>query len=167
MKKSVLTVVLVALVSVFVSSVNAQVLPEFLYNSYEENGKLLTKQVCKFDPSVSQHKRHLLYEYGYAETGALISCKAFRWNAETSSWENAYIKTYEFDTLSSTVTVNYAVWNKKDKSFDEPCQKAVYQVFGDNHLASYYQYEKETESNDWEIKTHFSMNNYFVSQLAK
>lgn len=170
MKKSVVNLTVIALVALFSTSfvsVNAQSLPEFIYNSYEENGKVISKQVCKMDAYSGMHQPHLKYEYSYTEQGLPQSCTALRWNKKTASWENSHVLTYEYDELISTVTLNYALWSKDNNSFDMPQEKAVYQYLDTENLSYYTQYEKESIDSDWEIKTHFSMNNYFLSQLIK
>ena len=165
MKKSVLNVI-VALTAVFsVSVVNAQSTPEFLYNTCIENGKVVSKQVCRLDPSGNVHKLHLKYEYSYNVKGVIQSCKTLHWNKRTASWENTSIKTFEYNNLQKTVTIYYALWNKKENVFDEPQQKAVYQYFDEEHLVNYTQYRKDILNNDWQINTYFDKNNYLISQI--
>ena len=169
MKKSVVktVVALVVLFTVSAVNVNAKSLPEFLYNTYEKGGKVTSKQVCKLNPATNTYTFHLVHEYTYTNDGSLLSNKTLRWNKKTNTWENSSIITYEHDYLTNSTTLNYAEWNKKKNAFDAPSQKAVYQYLGKDHLANYVQYEKEKSDSDWQIKTHFSMNNHFVSQLNK
>ncbi|GEM_PF-262449 len=169
MKKLVLNVVavLVSLFSVSAMNVSAQTSPEFLYNTEKINGKVISKEVCKMDPSNLIYKLHLKYEYSYDTNDRLKSCKTLRWNDKTAVWENDHILTYEYNNILNTVILNYAIWNERMNEFESPTERAEYQYLENNQLSYYTKYEKESSESDWEIKTHFAMNNYFVSQLGK
>lgn len=106
-------------------------------------------------------------EYSYASDGSLLSEKTLRWDNDARCWVNLSVLTYNYERLTNTVTINYASWNKAENRFDASSQKAVYQYLSKDLLSGYTQYEKETSNGDWEITTHFSMNNYFISQLYK
>ncbi|MDH6305958.1 hypothetical protein M2459_002969 [Parabacteroides sp. PF5-5] len=166
MKKSVLNIVVVAFVALFsvsVSSVNAQSLPEFLYNTYEENGVVTSKEICKLNSFDNTHKRHILYEYTYTDNGMLKSRKASYWNEKRNAWEHSAIILYSYNELLNDVTLEYAEWNDSKNDFDSPIERAVYQLSNEQLISSYTLYEKDNSEINWSIKEHFSLDTHFIA----
>jgi len=169
MKKSVvkLTVVLVALTIVSIANVNAQSLSGFLYNTTYKEGRMVSKDICKLDKFSGLYNRHLSYEYTYTNDGMLESRKAMRWNNTVRTWENEAVIVYNYDESLSSVTLEYAEWNRKENKFDGPKEKAVYQIMNDRLIFSYTAYEKEDSETNWTIKEHFNINNELMALQMK
>jgi hypothetical protein len=169
MKKSVvkLTVVLVAFVAVSILRVNAQSQPAFLYNSTCEEGRTVSKEICKFNKSSGLYNRHLSYEYTYTDGGLLESRKTSRWNNATREWENEAVIVYSYDELLSRITLEYAEWNKTNGAFDEPKEKAIYHLMGNHLVLSYTAYEKVKPEMNWTIREHFNREDQFMAQLMQ
>ncbi|MDR1116196.1 MAG: DUF3836 domain-containing protein [Tannerella sp.] len=166
MKKSVvkLTVVLVALVTVSIASVNAQSQPAFLYNIMYEGDKAVSKDIYKFDKSSGLHNPHLSYAYTYTSDGLPESRKTLRWDDNARKWKEEAVIVYNYNDLLSSITLEYAEWNEAKGTFDAPKEKAVYHVTGNKQILSYTAYEKEKPEMNWTIKEHFDKDNQFTAQ---
>lgn len=152
MKKMVVRVVLGALFLVSVANLYAQSPPEFLYNSIEEDGQVIKKEVYKLDESIGIHKPYRMREYTYTEDGRIKSHSTLRWNAKKGKWENLNKCVYEYDDQSNTVVLSRAVWNGKKKGFDTPANKTVFRFSEENKAIFYTQYERQSPDVDWSVK---------------
>ncbi len=167
MRKSVLNlaVLVVALLSTIAINVNAQkqISSEYLYNTKMENGKVITKSICKLNENTGLYDQHILYKYTYTDNEMMESRITYRWDKNTGSWEVANKMNYEYDELTHTTTIKYAVWNQETETFDEPISKAVYQTLSDHLVTSYSRYEKENVDANWTIKEYFNLDNNIAS----
>ena len=144
-------VVMGILFSISIVNVRAQSLPQFLYDINEENGKMISKQVYKLDEATNTHEPYLMREFTYTDSGNINTFKTLRWNKKDNSWNYINLATYEYDNALNTVTIHYALWDKKTNKFNVPKQKVVYQL-SENKDATYFtQYEKSSLKGNWDI----------------
>lgn len=117
MKTTVLSKSVLALVFTFICSlaINAASPKNYLYDTKEENGKIVSKVVFLQEDGLLS--KQIRYEFQYNEAGKVSEKKAFRWNGKTDEWDPFYQITYQYDSQSGDIKTNYGMWDKKKKDF--------------------------------------------------
>lgn len=154
MKSKIMNMMMVlgVLISMSVVKVNAQSLPEFLYDIHEEDGKMITKKTFKLDAATNTHEPYLMRKFSYLEDGSVKAFITLRWNKKDNAWYNVNMATYEYDKEADTVAIQYALWDKKAGKFAPPKQKVVYRLSEDNNATYVTYYEKEPLKGNWDIR---------------
>lgn len=117
MKASVLTKGIFTVLFVFVCSLGLSAASprNYLYDTKEENGKIVSKVVFLQEDGLLS--KQVKYEFTYNETGKVAEKKAYRWNKATDEWDPYYLISYQYDSETGLIRSNYGMWNKKTKDF--------------------------------------------------
>jgi len=117
MKTKVLTKGILALAFTFMCTlvISAASPKNYVYDTKEENGKLISKVVFLQDNGYLN--KEMKYEFAYNEDGKVVEKKAYRWNTAEGDWEPLFLMTYEYANGSDEIQTNYGMWNKKKKDF--------------------------------------------------
>lgn len=125
MKTSVLGKSVLALVFAFICSlaINAASPKSYLYDTKEENGKIVSKVVfLQEDGFLSKQIR---YEFQYNEAGKVSEKKAYRWDVKSDEWVPFYQITYQYEDQNGDIKTCYGMWDKKKKDFSLNVQNMV------------------------------------------
>lgn len=98
----------------------------YLYDTKEENGKIISKVVFLNNDGLLN--REIKYEFTYNEEGKVAEKKAFRWNNKNTDWEPFYLITYQYEEGSDTFSSVYAMWNKQKQNFNLNAQTMIIPV---------------------------------------
>lgn len=117
MKTSVLTKSILALVFTFLCSlaISAASPKEYLYDTKEENGKIVSKVV--FVQENGLLNKQVRYEFKYNENGKVSEKTAFRWSGADDEWVPFYQISYLYDDASGMINTIYGMWDKKKKNY--------------------------------------------------
>ena len=99
----------------FVCSValNAASPKEFMYDTKEVDGKVISKTVFLQENGLLN--KQVRYEFAYNEVGKVAEKKVYRWDARNDDWKPFYLISYTYD--SENINSTYAMWNAKKKDF--------------------------------------------------
>lgn len=136
MKTSVFYKGIFAILLAFVCSVGLYATSprNYLYDTKEENGKIISKVVFLQEDGLLN--KQVKYEFTYNEAGKVAEKKAYRWNKSTDEWEPYYLISYQYDTEDGTIHSDYGMWNKKKKDFSLNAQHMLIPVSGYNEIFS-------------------------------
>ncbi|MDH6356323.1 DUF3836 domain-containing protein [Parabacteroides sp. PF5-9] len=144
MKKFISNSVLIILLGFVFCTVNAKAeTPEFLYNTYSANGKIVLKEVCKRDAFSGSYQKHLAHEYSYDENGNMKSRVTYTWSESDQRWQNRSKIDYLYDFSQAIVSLEYAEWDAITKSYHLSKEKVVYSLLEDNQLSFYASIQKQ------------------------
>lgn len=117
MKTKVLTKGIWALVFTFMCTLvmNAASPKNYVYDTKEEDGKLISKVVFLQDNGYLN--KEMKYEFAYNEDGRVIEKKAYRWNTAKGDWQPFFLMTYEYISGSNEIQTSYGMWDQKKKDF--------------------------------------------------
>ncbi|WP_165155650.1 DUF3836 domain-containing protein [Parabacteroides sp. ZJ-118] len=118
--KSILTLVFMFMCSLAVSAVSPK---DYLYDTKEENGKIVSKVVFLQENGLLS--KQVRYEFQYNENGKVSEKKAFRWDRANDEWVPFYQITYQYDDQSGEIKTSYGMWDKKKKDFSLNVQNMV------------------------------------------
>lgn len=116
MKTTVFCQSIFALVFTFVCSLSLQAATpkNYLYDTKEENGKIVSKVIFLQEDGVLN--KQVRYEFAYNEAGKVSEKKAYRWNKSTDQWDPYYLISYQYEADGNILT-HYGMWNHKKKDF--------------------------------------------------
>lgn len=116
MKTKVFCQSILALVFTFVCSLSLQAAApkNYLYDTKEENGKIVSKVIFLQEDGLLN--KQIKYEFTYNEAGKVNEKKAYRWNTSTDEWDPYYLISYEYGADGNILT-HYGMWNRKKKDF--------------------------------------------------
>lgn len=114
--KSMMTLVLVCICSLTAFAVSPK---NYIYDTKTENGKVISKTV--FSENQGFLSQEVKYDFVYDETDRVIQKKACKWNDTSRKWEPYYLMTYSYPEEGHNITCDYAVWDKKKKSYCLNC----------------------------------------------
>ncbi len=123
-------VVMVAVVmaSVMNFSVSAMNPTEFVTNN-EMTGEVITaKNIYRNEDG--HLYRHLRYTYTYDNENRVISKEAAKWDSVKEVWTPYFKMNVEYS--ANEVTVDYARWNDRSKTYNSNVEKAVYALNDNN-----------------------------------
>ncbi len=126
MKRSVLGKSILAFVFTFICSlsISAAAPKNYLYDTKEENGKIISKVIFLQQENGLLDKQ-VRYEFQYNQDGKVSEKKAFRWDKEKDEWTPFYKITYQYDIQNGDIKTHYGIWNKQKKSFSLNVQDMV------------------------------------------
>ena len=124
MKASILRKEILSLVVLFVCSLamSAASPRNYLYDTKEENGKIVSKVVFLQEEGLLN--KQVKYEFTYNENGRVAEKKAYRWNKTKETWDPYYLITYQYNE-DGNITSEYGMWNKKKKDYSLNQQKMI------------------------------------------
>jgi len=105
-----------------------------------------TQTVCKPDESGKYLVPHVKYFFTYDNEGRVIKKEAHLWDKKTKSWKQNYEMNVEYE--DSYITLNYAVWDKKEKTYSLKKEKAIYTMRNDE-IISYACYKNGSSEEEW------------------
>ena len=123
-------VVMVAVVmaSVMNFSVSAMNPTEFVTNN-EMTGEVITaKNIYRNEDG--HLYRHLRYTYTYDNENRVISKEAAKWDSVKEVWTPYFRMNVEYS--ANEVTVDYARWDDRSKTYNSNVEKAVYALNDNN-----------------------------------
>lgn len=125
MKTSVFTKSIFGFVLVFVCSmiVNAASPKNYMYDTKEENGKIVSKTVFLNEDGLLN--KQVMYEFAYNEDGKVSEKKACRWNRTNDKWEPFFKISYEYNNETGDIHTVYGMWNSKKKDYSLNVQEMV------------------------------------------
>jgi len=110
--KSVLVLAFAFMCTLIISAASPK---NYVYDTKEENGKMISKVVFLQDNGLLN--KEMKYEFAYNDEGKVSEKKAYRWNQREGEWEPLFLMTYEYTEESDEIQTNYGMWNKKKKDF--------------------------------------------------
>lgn len=124
MKASVLRKEILSLVVLFVCSLamSAASPRNYLYDTKEENGKIVSKVVFLQEEGLLN--KQVKYEFTYNENGKVAEKKAYRWNKAKEIWDPYYLISYQYNE-DGNITSEYGMWDKKKKDYSLNQQKMI------------------------------------------
>lgn len=136
MKTSVLHKGILALLFAFVYSLGLYAASprNYLYDTKEENGKIVSKVVFLQEDGLLN--KQVKYEFTYNEAGKVAEKKAYRWNKSIDEWEPYYLISYQYDSESNQIHSDYGMWNKKKKDFSLNAQHMLIPASGYDEIFS-------------------------------
>ena len=124
MKASVLRKEILSLVVLFVCclAMSAASPRNYLYDTKEENGKIVSKVVFLQEEGLLN--KQVKYEFTYNENGRVAEKKAYRWNKTQETGDPYYLISYQYNE-DGNITSEYGMWNKKKKDYSLNQQKMI------------------------------------------
>ncbi len=125
MKASLLRKEILTLVVLFVCSLamNAASPRNYLYDTKEENGKIVSKVIFLQEEGLLN--KQVKYEFTYNDNGKVAEKKAYRWNQSKETWDPYYLISYQYNEEKGEINSVYGMWNKKKKDFSLNTQEMV------------------------------------------
>ena len=122
---------------------------ELLYKTEKENGKVVSQTKCVLgylDMRVKESESKYIYD----EAGNLLKKEVCVWNPKykrigrdkcypdysESNWTPKYCILYKKDSTSDSISVEFLLWNKKKKAYDDPGKTMIFRL--DNAKYSCY-----------------------------
>lgn len=124
MKASILRKGILSLVVLFVCSLamSAASPRNYLYDTKEENGKIVSKVVFLQEEGLLN--KQVKYEFTYNDNGRVAEKKAYRWNKTKETWDPYYLISYQYNE-DGNITSEYGMWDKKKKDYSLNQQKMI------------------------------------------
>ncbi|MDR0745131.1 MAG: DUF3836 domain-containing protein [Mediterranea sp.] len=125
MKPSVLNRTIWGFFLIFVCSLTMSAVSpkDYLYDTKEENGKIVSKTV--FVQNDGLLDKQWKYDFTYNEEGKVAEKKACRWNAGKEKWEPFYQITYQYEKETGEIRSSYGLWNKKANDYTLNAQTII------------------------------------------
>ena len=118
----------VVMASVMNFSVSASNPTQYVKNK-EMTGELMTAKTI-FKNEDGRLFRHLRYTYTYDNENRVISKEASKWDSVKEAWVPYFKMNVEYS--ANEVTVDYARWNDRSKTYNSNVEKAVYALNDNN-----------------------------------
>ena len=96
---------------------------DYMYDTKEENGKIVSKVVFVNDNGFL--KNELKYEFAYNADGKVSEKKAYRWDKGSEEWTPFYLISYTYDNQNGEIHSEYGMWDKKKKNYTLNIQNMV------------------------------------------
>jgi len=124
MKASILRKEILSLVVLFVCSLamSAASPRNYLYDTKEENGKIVSKVVFLQEEGLLN--KQVKYEFTYNDNGRVAEKKAYRWNKTKETWDPYFLISYQYNE-DGNITSEYGMWDKKKKDYSLNQQKMI------------------------------------------
>ncbi len=117
---------------------------KYVVNYETENNRVSSKIVYIYNGSLQQHMK---YNYSYDIDGRVIEKESLKWNKENQEWTPYYINTFSYRETS--FVIDFAVWNPKDKVYNQQKARNVYQMNEESNPVSCAQYIWKGDSETW------------------
>lgn len=126
MKMKAFTKSILVMVFVFVGSLAIQaVSPKtYMYDTKEENGKIVSKIVFLQEDGFLN--KEMKYEFNYNQEGKVSEKKAYRWNGKKDLWEPLFLISYEYSNEKGEIYSSYGMWNNKKKDYSLNVQEMAF-----------------------------------------
>ena len=112
LSKSILVLAVMFLCNLAMSAASPR---EYMYDTKEENGKVISKVIFLNDNGLLN--KEVKYEFSYNENGKVSEKK--------DEWVPYYLTTYSYDAETGEINTTYGMWDKKKKSFSLNVQNMV------------------------------------------
>ena len=106
LSKSILVLAVMFLCNLAMSAASPR---EYMYDTKEENGKVISKVIFLNDNGLLN--KEVKYEFSY--------------NKSKDEWVPYYLTTYSYDAETGEINTTYGMWDKKKKSFSLNVQNMV------------------------------------------
>lgn len=120
LSKSILVLAVMFLCNLAMSAASPR---NYLYDTKEENGKIVSKVVFLNEDGLLN--KQVKYEFVYNEAGKVAEKKAYRWNQNNEKWDPFYKTTYKYNKETGEINSTYGMWNNKKKDFSLNTQTMV------------------------------------------
>lgn len=127
----ILTIILVFMCSLSIQAASPR---NYLYDTKEENGKIVSKVIFLQEEGLLN--KQVKYEFVYNETGKVAEKKAYRWNSNREQWDPYYLISYQYDDTSANIHSNYGMWDSKKKDYSLNVQTILVPVSSYNDIFS-------------------------------
>lgn len=107
---------------------------EYLFDTKEENGKIISKVIFLNDKGLLS--KEFKYEFSYNEKGKVSEKKTYRWDNNQNDWAPFSLATFTYDQETGEINTVYSMWDKKAKSFTLNIQQMVTPSTGYNDIFS-------------------------------
>lgn len=137
MKTTMLTKTIVTLLVAVVCGFAAQASTprNYLYDTKEENGLIVSKTVF-LQTDNGMLDKQVKYEFTYNEKGKVALKNAYRWDNKAEKWVPFYQTTYHYDEAKQEIESSYGLWNKKTGAYDLNQQKMILSESNYNEIFS-------------------------------
>jgi hypothetical protein len=115
------SVLVLAFTFICILVVNASSPRNYVYDTKEENGKIVSK-VIFLQGNDGLLSKQMMYEFSYGGNDKVMEKKAYRWDNAREEWEPFYLIRYQYGEESGEIRTNYAMWDKKGKEFNQNIQ---------------------------------------------
>ena len=129
--KSLLLMALLFISNIFISAGSPR---QYMYDTKEENGKIVSKVVFLNNNGLLD--KELKFVFTYNNDGKVADKTAYRWNKEKNDWTPFYLITYSYDNPSGEIHSVYSMWNKKKKDFTLNVQNMIAPASSYNEIFS-------------------------------
>ena len=109
LSKSILVLAVMFLCNLAMSAASPR---EYMYDTKEENGKVISKVIFLNDNGLLN--KEVKYEFSYNENGKVSEKKAYRWNKSKDEWVPYYL-TYSYDAETGKSAPHTECWIKRRK----------------------------------------------------
>ena len=125
MKASILSKSILVLAVMFLCNLamSAALPREYMYDTKEENGKVISKVIFLNDNGLLS--KEFKYEFSYNENGKVSEKTAYRWNESKETWVPYYQTIYTYNVETGEINTTYGMWDQKKKNFSLNVQNLV------------------------------------------
>ena len=120
LSKSILVLAVMFLCNLAMSAASPR---EYMYDTKEENGKIVSKVIFLNDNGLLS--KEFKYEFSYNENGKVSEKTAYRWNESKETWVPYYQTIYTYNVETGEINTTYGMWNQKKKDFSLNVQNLV------------------------------------------
>ena len=120
LSKSILVLAVMFLCNLAMSAASPR---EYMYDTKEENGKVISKVIFLNDNGLLS--KEFKYEFSYNENGKVSEKTAYRWNESKETWIPYYQTIYTYNVETGEINTTYGMWNQKKKDFSLNVQNLV------------------------------------------
>ncbi|MBC8601406.1 DUF3836 domain-containing protein [Parabacteroides acidifaciens] len=120
LSKSILVLAVMFLCNLAMSAASPR---EYMYDTKEENGKVISKVIFLNDNGLLS--KEFKYEFSYNENGKVSEKTAYRWNESKETWVPYYQTIYTYNVETGEINTTYGMWNQKKKDFSLNVQNLV------------------------------------------
>lgn len=107
---------------------------EYLFDTKEENGKIISKVIFLNDKGLLS--KEFKYEFSYNESGKVSEKKTYRWDTNRNDWAPFSLTSFTYNQETGEINTVYSMWDKKTKSFTLNTQQMVTPATGYNDIFS-------------------------------
>ena len=120
LSKSILVLAVMFLCNLAMSAASPR---EYMYDTKEENGKVISKVIFLNDNGLLS--KEFKYEFSYNENGKVSEKTAYRWTESKETWVPYYQTIYTYNVETGEINTTYGMWNQKKKDFSLNVQNLV------------------------------------------
>lgn len=120
LSKSILVLAVLFLCNLAMSAASHR---EYMYDTKEENGRVVSKVVFLNDHGLLN--KEVKYEFSYNADGKVSEKKAYRWDKSKNEWMPYYLTTYSYNAETGEINTTYGMWDKKKQNFSLNVQNMV------------------------------------------